>query len=242
MTDWAEVYRANVDGGLRARRDAARRGPVARRPGDARLDRPRRAGPPGRLPGRPARRPDGRRAVAGLDRTARRRARRAVGGGAGRRAPELGRGRGRDARGQRQPGPGLERARSTTPTSTRRSARERRPRRCGGRSWRRIAPRMLGESADAVGEVPDYELFRAFFSRRSRTQMTRLGYAARTGHARRAVHLRPARRRPAGARARTLRPGVAGAEHRSERRSELARGRRTTCPSAGVAHARRRSR
>jgi len=34
-----------------------------------------------------------------------------------------------------------------------------------------IAPRMLGESADAVGEVPDYELFRAFFSRRSRTQM-----------------------------------------------------------------------
>jgi uncharacterized protein (TIGR03083 family) len=34
-----------------------------------------------------------------------------------------------------------------------------------------LAPRMLGESADAVGEVPDYELFRAFFSRRSRTQM-----------------------------------------------------------------------
>src|SRR6476661_4950992 len=29
-----------------------------------------------------------------------------------------------------------------------------------------VAPRMLGESADAVGEVPDYELFRAFFSRR----------------------------------------------------------------------------
>jgi len=34
-----------------------------------------------------------------------------------------------------------------------------------------LAPRMLGESADAVGEVPEYELFRAFFSRRSRTQM-----------------------------------------------------------------------
>jgi uncharacterized protein (TIGR03083 family) len=34
-----------------------------------------------------------------------------------------------------------------------------------------LAPRMLGESADAVGEVPDYELFRAFFSRRSRIQM-----------------------------------------------------------------------
>jgi uncharacterized protein (TIGR03083 family) len=34
-----------------------------------------------------------------------------------------------------------------------------------------LAPRMLGESAGAVGEVPDYELFRAFFSRRSRTQM-----------------------------------------------------------------------
>ena len=38
-----------------------------------------------------------------------------------------------------------------------------------------IAPRMLGESAEAVGEVPDYELFRAFFSRRSRTQMTGWG-------------------------------------------------------------------
>ena len=41
--------------------------------------------------------------------------------------------------------------------------------------WRPVleamAARMLGESADAVGEVPDYELFRAFFSRRSRTQM-----------------------------------------------------------------------
>jgi len=40
-----------------------------------------------------------------------------------------------------------------------------------------VAPRMLGESADAVGEVPDYELFRAFFSRRSRTQMTGWGTA-----------------------------------------------------------------
>jgi uncharacterized protein (TIGR03083 family) len=38
-----------------------------------------------------------------------------------------------------------------------------------------IAPRMLGESAEAVGEVPDYELFRAFFSRRSRSQMTGWG-------------------------------------------------------------------
>jgi len=34
-----------------------------------------------------------------------------------------------------------------------------------------IAPRMLGESAAAVDDVPDYELFRAIFSRRSRTQM-----------------------------------------------------------------------
>ena len=34
---------------------------------------------------------------------------------------------------------------------------------------------MLGESAEAVGGVPDYELFRAFFSRRSRTQMTGWG-------------------------------------------------------------------
>ena len=34
-----------------------------------------------------------------------------------------------------------------------------------------IAPRSLGEHADAVVAVPDYELFRAFFSRRSRSQM-----------------------------------------------------------------------
>ncbi len=38
-----------------------------------------------------------------------------------------------------------------------------------------IGPRLLGDSAEAVGEVPDYELFRAFFSRRSRTQMTGWG-------------------------------------------------------------------
>jgi uncharacterized protein (TIGR03083 family) len=38
-----------------------------------------------------------------------------------------------------------------------------------------IAPRMLGESAEAFGGVPDYELFRAIFSRRSRTQMTGWG-------------------------------------------------------------------
>src|SRR4249919_846335 len=38
-----------------------------------------------------------------------------------------------------------------------------------------IAPRMLGESAAAVDHVPDYELFRAIFSRRSRTQMTGWG-------------------------------------------------------------------
>ena len=38
-----------------------------------------------------------------------------------------------------------------------------------------IAPRMLGESAEAVEGVPDYELFRAIFSRRSRTQMTGWG-------------------------------------------------------------------
>ena len=40
-----------------------------------------------------------------------------------------------------------------------------------------IAPRMLGESAEAVDDVPDYELFRAIFSRRSRTQMTGWGTA-----------------------------------------------------------------
>jgi len=33
-----------------------------------------------------------------------------------------------------------------------------------------IGPRSLGEHADAVAAVPDYELFRAFFSRRSRAQ------------------------------------------------------------------------
>jgi uncharacterized protein (TIGR03083 family) len=38
-----------------------------------------------------------------------------------------------------------------------------------------IAPRMLGSSAPAVAHVPDYELFRALFSRRSRTQMTGWG-------------------------------------------------------------------
>jgi uncharacterized protein (TIGR03083 family) len=47
------------------------------------------------------------------------------------------------------------------------------------RMWRpvleAIAPRMLGTSAAAVDHVPDYELFRAFFSRRSRTQMTGWG-------------------------------------------------------------------
>lgn len=40
-----------------------------------------------------------------------------------------------------------------------------------------IAPRMLGESAADVDHVPDYELFRAIFSRRSRTQMTGWGSA-----------------------------------------------------------------
>ncbi len=35
-----------------------------------------------------------------------------------------------------------------------------------------IAPRMLGDNTGAVDGVPDYELFRAIFSRRSRTQMT----------------------------------------------------------------------
>jgi uncharacterized protein (TIGR03083 family) len=38
-----------------------------------------------------------------------------------------------------------------------------------------IAPRSLGESADAVRHVPDYELFRGFFSRRSRGQMAAWG-------------------------------------------------------------------
>jgi uncharacterized protein (TIGR03083 family) len=49
------------------------------------------------------------------------------------------------------------------------------------RMWRpvldAIAPRMLGTSAAAVDHVPDYELFRAIFSRRSRTQMTGWGSA-----------------------------------------------------------------
>jgi uncharacterized protein (TIGR03083 family) len=34
-----------------------------------------------------------------------------------------------------------------------------------------IAPRALGEHADAFAGVPDYELFRALFSRRSQAQM-----------------------------------------------------------------------
>jgi len=38
-----------------------------------------------------------------------------------------------------------------------------------------IAPRMLGEQASDVDHVPDYELFRAIFSRRSRSQMTGWG-------------------------------------------------------------------
>jgi uncharacterized protein (TIGR03083 family) len=38
-----------------------------------------------------------------------------------------------------------------------------------------IAPRMLGERGDEVSGVPDYELFRAIFSRRSRDQMTAWG-------------------------------------------------------------------
>ncbi len=45
--------------------------------------------------------------------------------------------------------------------------------------WRPVlaamAPRMLGQDAEAFDGVPDYELFRAFFSRRSRTQMTGWG-------------------------------------------------------------------
>jgi uncharacterized protein (TIGR03083 family) len=40
-----------------------------------------------------------------------------------------------------------------------------------------IAPRMLGESAAAVDHVSDYELFRAMFSRRSRSQMSAWGSA-----------------------------------------------------------------
>lgn len=38
-----------------------------------------------------------------------------------------------------------------------------------------IAPGALGEHADAVSGVPDYELFRGFFSRRSRAQMAAWG-------------------------------------------------------------------
>jgi uncharacterized protein (TIGR03083 family) len=45
--------------------------------------------------------------------------------------------------------------------------------------WRPVleamAPRMLGDRAEAFDGVPDYELFRAFFSRRSRSQMTGWG-------------------------------------------------------------------
>jgi uncharacterized protein (TIGR03083 family) len=40
-----------------------------------------------------------------------------------------------------------------------------------------IGPRALGEQADAVAGVPDYELFRGFFSRRSRAQMAGWGTA-----------------------------------------------------------------
>lgn len=40
-----------------------------------------------------------------------------------------------------------------------------------------IGPRILGESSPEVSGVPDYELFRAFFSRRSRTQMRGWGTA-----------------------------------------------------------------
>lgn len=47
------------------------------------------------------------------------------------------------------------------------------------RYWRpvleAVAPRALGEHPDAVSGVPDYELFRAFFSRRSRAQMAAWG-------------------------------------------------------------------
>ena len=38
-----------------------------------------------------------------------------------------------------------------------------------------IARGALGEHADAVSGVPDYELFRGFFSRRSRAQMAAWG-------------------------------------------------------------------
>jgi uncharacterized protein (TIGR03083 family) len=38
-----------------------------------------------------------------------------------------------------------------------------------------IAPRMLGSNAAAVAHVPGYELFRAIFSRRSRSQMAGWG-------------------------------------------------------------------
>ena len=51
--------------------------------------------------------------------------------------------------------------------------------------WRPVleamAPRMLGEHAEAVAGVPDYELFRMFFSRRSRSQTTGVGHDARPG-------------------------------------------------------------
>lgn len=47
------------------------------------------------------------------------------------------------------------------------------------RMWRpvleAIGPRMLGETSSEVSTVPAYELFRAFFSRRSRTQMAGWG-------------------------------------------------------------------
>ena len=89
--------------------------------------------------------------------------------------------RGRDARGQRQPRHRLElRGPPRRPPRGARQGSAARGHVAAGPGGR-VGPRMLGESADAVGDVPDYELFRAFFSRRSRTQMTGWGTYARPG-------------------------------------------------------------
>ena len=95
------------------------------------------------------------------------------------------------------------------------------------RMWRpvleAIAPRMLGESAEAVDGRTRLRAVPRDLLATLADPDDRLGDHARPGDAGRPVHLRSARRRPARARARTLRPGVAGPEHRSEQRRELAR-------------------
>ena len=200
MTDWAEVYRANVDA-------------VTALAGGTVLGAARHAACPAtpewtvrevlaHLAGSPADALSGRMDGApgpGVDRAPRRRAGGAHHRGAGRRDPGRGRRRRRESRRQRSPGPGVERRRPP-----RRPARGPRPGRAarahvatgGGGHRARIARR----DADAFADVSDYELFRAFFSRRSRAQIaawgTGLDQATLDGFS----IFGPRRRRPAGAR------------------------------------------